>query len=818
MNPEIKLAIEKGELIILFGAGASCSSFDQSGEALLAGDSLAQLLAKEASMQFQGESLPIVYAAAKRKLGGRIQKIFEDRYKHCKPSKAYETISQYPWPRIYTLNIDDAFENAVRKNSQQKINIRYRYDRVDDRDQLFDRLDFVKLNGSVDRLSDGLIFSSQEYGAASALPPLWYEELAEDFFRYTFLFIGTRLSEPLLYHQIERYRRASQAKEGRSYVLTREATDIERGNLEDLNLQHVSGTIEQFAKWLESTFPSVPSPWDIASSIYPQLKFVSTSADPSHYVELFQRVMRIGRKELSSFKSKPASHHAIRDFYRGFKPNWQDILDDIPATLSSLDLIQTKLNNVNDDESLFVLYGPAGSGKTTTLMQLALLVAEQSKLPVYFLTEPIDNIREVLEALENSNKTRYYFFIDRLSTVADGLNDALLSERLKHVILVASERQNVWNNKMHPRFSDWCAQSFPMSQVNEADAARILQRVELYGPWNRLSKMRPKLRVEELVSKANRQLLIGLLETTSGNGFEKIIENDYSALTSENEKKFIVLIGLGTIHRLNMPETLASRALLKLGVIDGVPKLLKSTSGIVHRNGDALTVRHPVYVERLFELVVTKEEKAAAIHALLGAFTVYAKPLMTSLSRASGMIFKLTVNHGFLRNILQNDRALILNVYSSFVKAFQDDALFWLQYGLALRDAGEQEDALEKLRVARDAYPMKQTEHAYAQQLLILAQTKDSKAAAYSYVDEARNILIKLDELYKEGETDYPMVTLSEKHTKVVSRFEGVDVARETAKYYANLIHGRMKDSNNLRLQQAWKSLTTFSTTGVWPE
>lgn len=818
MLPEIKLAIEKGELIILLGAGASCSSFDQRGEAILAGESLAKLLAKEASMQFQDEPLPIVYAAAKRKLGDRIQKIFEDRYRHCKPSKAYEIISQYPWPRIYTLNIDDAFEIAARKKSQQKINIRYRYDRVDDRDQLFDNLDYVKLNGSVDRLSDGLIFSPQEYGAASAQPPLWYAELAEDFFRYTFLFIGTRLSEPLLYHQIERYRRASQAKEGRSYVLTRDATDIERGNLEDLNLVHIPGTIEQFATWLETTFPNIPSPWDIASNIHPQLKFVTTSKDSSHYIELFQRVMRIGRKELSSFKSKPNSSYSIRDFYRGFKPEWSDVLDDVPACLRSLDLVLPKLSDAKVNESLFVIYGPAGSGKTTTLMQLALKLSDQSNLPVYFLTEPIDNIREVLQALEDSNKSRYFFFIDRLSTVADGLHDALLSERFKRAIIVASERQNIWNSKTSPIFSKWCAQSFPLLHINEADAENILGKLELYGPWNRLSKMRPKARTEELVSKAQRQLLIGLLESTSGNGFEKIIENDYNTLSNESERKFIVLIGLATIHRLNMPESLASRALQHFGVFEGVPKLLKTTSGIVHHNGAALTVRHPVYVESLFELAVTKEEKAAAIHALLNAFTVYAKPLMTSVNRVSRMIFKLTVNHGFLKNTLQNDRDLILGVYSSFVKAFQDDGLFWLQYGLALRDAGEQEEALEKLRTARDAYSMKQTEHAYGQQLLILAQTKDSKATAYSYVDEARDILNKLDELYQEGESDYPMVTLSEIHTKVVSKFEGIEKGRSLAKSYANLLHSRMKSSDNTRLQQAWKSLTTFSTSGKWPE
>lgn len=817
--PEIKLAIEKGELIILFGAGASCSSFDGNGRPILLGSELAKLLAQEASMEYQGEALPIVYSSAKKKLGDRIYKILEDRYRHCRPSNAYQTISKYPWPRIYTLNIDDAFESALRNNSKQKPNIRYRYDRVADRDQLYDKLDFVKLNGSADKLDEGLIFSPQEYGAASAKPPLWYRELAQDFFRFTFLFIGTRLSEPLFFHQIERYRQASQAKEGRSYVLTQEATEIERGSLEDLNLQHISGTLEQFATWLEATFPNVPTPLDVATSVHPQLRFVITKKDPDKYVELFQKIMRIGRKELASFSSKAESSHAIRDFYRGFKPNWGDILEGVPARLRTIEVVQPRLLDIKENEKLFVIYGSAGSGKTTALMQLAMSLSEQSPLPVYFLSEPIDNIREVLEALEESHESRYYFFIDRLSTVADGVHDGLLSERIRRGIIVATERQNVWNSKTSLRFSEWCAQSFQLKQINEADAKRILEKLEAFGPWHRLSKLKPQLRVEELVNKAHRQLLIGLLESTSGNGFEKIIENDYNALTNDNERKLVVLVGLATIHRLNMAISLASRALQNLGVVEGITKLLKNTSGIVHYSDDALTVRHPVYVESLFELAVAKEEKAAAIHALLEAFTVYKRPLMTSVNRTSGMLFKLTVNHGFLKNTLQNDRGLILGVYTSFVKAFQDDALFWLQYGLALRDAGEQDEALEKLRTACDTtpYPLRHAEHAYAQQLLILAQSKPGKAVAYSYVDEAREILNKLDEAYREGESDYPMVTLSEIHTKVVTKFEGTEKGRGLAKDYANLLHDRMKTSGNARLQQAWKSLTTFSTTGKWP-
>lgn len=815
MTPEIKVAIEKGSLMLLFGAGASQSSKDKLGREILNGNELANLLAEEAALPYADESLPVVYAAAKSKLGDRILPVFEDRFRHCKPSAAYKTISQYVWPRIYTLNIDDAFETAARATLRQQINVRHRNDRVNDRDPFFNELDIIKLNGSADRLQDGLIFSPQEYGAAAADTPFWYQELGEEFFRYTFLFIGTRLSEPLFYHQIERYRRAAKASEGKSFVLTREATEIERAGLAAINLQHVTGTIENFAHWLGSTFPSPKTPWEIASRVYPQLRFMTKKADPAGYVNLFQRILLIGRKELASFVDKATPSKKIRDFYRGFKPTWADILNDVPARLKIVDRVAKRLDGVRDNELLFVLYGPAGSGKLTALMQLALEQSQHALLPVYFLTEPVVNTAEILEALEESNESRYFFFVDRLSMVGDSIHELLLGGRLKRAIIVATERQNVWNSRTHTQFARWCAEKFPASEIDEAEATKILEKLERFGPWTRLAKMKPKARKDELLTKAKRQLLIGLLETTSGLGFEKIIENDYNSLTDADQKKFVVLVSLGSIHRLSIPEELVSRALPKLGVFSGVPVLLGKTSGIIHRDGHALFARHPVYVEHLFEGAVTKDEKAEAIHALLDAFTVYAKPLMKSVGRVAGSIFKLTLNHGFLRNTLQADNSLVLNIYESFSKAFQEDALFWLQYGLALREAGQQDDALERLKTARDAYPIKQTEHAYAQQQLIIAQNSASKVKAYTYLEEAKETLTRLDSVYEEGETDYPMVTLSEHHTKIVAKFEGTKKARELARDYANLLEKRIKQTaSNPRLKRAWKTLATYATTG----
>jgi len=206
MNERIKSAIEAGRIVLVFGAGASIGSSNQSGNPVLSGTDLSQLLAKEAQVEYSGEGLQVVYGAVKHILGGRLNDILEMNYRHCEPSENYIAISKFPWARIYTLNIDDALDIALVKHSKQKVNTIYRFDKIIDQDKIFNKLEYVKINGSIDRLSEGLIFSESEYGKASAESPLWYRELAEDYFKYTIIFIGTKLDESTLWHHIERYK------------------------------------------------------------------------------------------------------------------------------------------------------------------------------------------------------------------------------------------------------------------------------------------------------------------------------------------------------------------------------------------------------------------------------------------------------------------------------------------------------------------------------------------------------------------------------------------------------------------------------------
>jgi hypothetical protein len=86
--------------------------------------------------------------------------------------------------------------------------------------------------------------------------------------------------------------------------------------------------------------------------------------------------------------------------------------------------------------------------------------------------------------------------------------------------------------------------------------------------------------------------------------------------------------------------------------------------------------------------------------------------------------------------MMRNDESRVRAVYGAFETTFHLDGLYWLQYGLALRGLGCHSEALEKFITARGAFSSPQIEHAYAQQLMIIA----TKAATW---DEAEPQLLE---------------------------------------------------------------------------
>ena len=790
MKQEIKNAIMRGELILLFGAGASRGSTGAAGQSLYDGEGLSKHLSDIAGFDYSGEGLQSTYGAAVQELGvDRVNRELSSLFRNCRPSKEYTGISKYTWARIYTLNIDDALEAALRVNSSQRVTTRYRNDVVANQDQMYQELDIIKLNGSADREGDGFIFSPQEYGRSSADIPNWYRELSNDFFRFKFLFIGTKLIEPLFYHAIERHRANHGGEEPTSYVMTPSATEIQKKNLRRLKLEHVAASFEEFVAWLTNEIPIPPAPLELAQSRRPELRAVIDGVvgkTREHVLNLLRSVTVVSQDTLRVVRTNESGAGQIRDFYRGFKPSWQDILDEVPAPLAATNrFLNHVLSSLDKELPLTVCFGPAGSGKTTLLMRTALALSSKINLPIYFLNNIPKKTINMIRELEKINPDGYVLFTDNLDLLAKDLQESITDKVLKIGKIVASERQNVWLHRTESSLSEYVEKPFQLGRIDESDASKILEKVQKFGPWTRLNKMSEKQRVNELIHRARRQLLIGLLETTNGLGFEEIIKRDYTNLASEEEKIFLVIIALATINRVYMPESLAVRALTISAPTANVAPLYNALSGIVIKTANGLAARHPVYVQYLLEKLTENKYIVQAITAVLTALSVYGSPATRYIDKSEAKILKSILNHHFLRRILRDEQDEIFSIYRSFETVFHNDGLFWLQYGLALRDFDDQAGALEKLRTAVDAYSSDHTLHALAQQYLILANGSQSWSEAQVLLEEAIDRLRHLRQVNPDEDT-YPIVTLAEGHTQVVRKFAGEDEARKIAARYAN--------------------------------
>jgi energy-coupling factor transporter ATP-binding protein EcfA2 len=818
MNDALQQAIANGELILFLGAGASRGCKSSRGGDTLDGMGLEVELAKRASLPYDSESLDEVYSAARQELQARLDPILEELFRHSQPSPEYVEIARFPWRRIYTLNIDDALDQALHK-SQQHIRVRLSNDPIEDRDTFFENLDYIKLNGSIDRLNSGIIFSPSEYAKATATARPWYEQCASDFIRSPFLFIGTKLNEPLLKFHIERYKLLNNKNPGKSYVITPSATEIQVKSLLQYNIIHIPGTLTTFTEWLISQFPNGIAVNQLAIASMPQYKDYLAAFDKIAYASLLDGVTVV-RRSMSLPKDNNDIAGSVRTFYKGFRPTWKDIIDGIPATLEILESSLRVGRDRSIKDVIIPLVGPAGSGKSTLLMQLLYELSSDSNLEVYFINEPPSKLGKTLEALEKSAPPdgKVLVAFDNVEFIVDQLAEVLLSGRLKKTRIICTSRENIWAKRLKSKLGQFSRSPIFVREFTSTDAIRILEKLKLYGSWTILGQMTHQAQIDALVIRSKQQLLIALLEATYGRGFHEIIESDYGTISSEEERIFLLTVGIITDRKFDAPTSLVDRALSTLGILSSSVVLAGGLAGIVLERSGKLSVRHQVYVRHLLEHVVDPEITAIAIDGLLRAFSHYSSPIIKHINKTEAAIYKGIINHKFLWEVLKGRETLIIPLYQKLEKHFELDGLFWLQYGLSLRDFHNSREALAKLRTAYSAYPADHTQHALGHQLLILANEESDKRIAMNYVDEARGLLEPLDDIIDSDDT-YPIVTLAEGHTRLAKRIQSVPEARSVAKSYLTALKRRSdSQADNIRLQACYEKLFKFVATGTWFE
>ena len=168
---------------------------------------------------------------------------------------------------------------------------------------------------------------------------------------------------------------------------------------------------------------------------------------------------------------------------------------------------------------------------------------------------------------------------------------------------------------------------------------------------------------------------------------------------------------------------------------------------------------------------------------------------------------------------LNNDETAILQLYDRFEKSLENEGLFLLQYGLALRHFNHALQSYEKLKLAASAFQNSpHIEHALAQQKLILASEPDHSLNRDSLFSEAKQTLTRLSKVeaghFKND--SYPIVTLSKGHINYLIYSNKVDEAKKVAADYFNMLEGHTEYNSDSFLKKIATELMNYNLFGTW--
>ncbi|PLN12036.1 cold-shock protein, partial [Klebsiella pneumoniae] len=146
----------------------------------------------------------------------------------------------------------------------------------------------------------------------------------------------------------------------------------------------------------------------------------------------------------------------IRNFFKGFKPTWKDIIDKVPAELENTRIIYEEIysllkNQEYSNINLYCIFGSAGSGKTTLAKQIALKISEHNT-PVYYVENINANLKDLINELEKKSPQKYLVFIERIADSAQIIGEILSEQKLMKGIFVGTESKQIWSYRAKEYF------------------------------------------------------------------------------------------------------------------------------------------------------------------------------------------------------------------------------------------------------------------------------------------------------------------------------------------------------------------------------
>jgi SIR2-like domain len=660
----------------------------------------------------------------------------------------YRVFFSFPWAGGYTVNVDDLATATARAHELPRkiaeVSARSPLSTPGTPRTSSDTLEIVHLNGTIADVPDRVTFSVTQFAERLGVPDPWYFRLTGELISRPFVFIGTQLDEPSLwqYLEVRRSKGARGMKELRpgSYLVTSHLPLARQALLAEYNIEWLQMTAEQFTS-------NVLGPLGAAATAGLDLLRRSTGPTPSHPV----------LPDVSTLSRAPMQPS---DFLLGQEPVWGDLQSGRAIVRESDEGFRKKAGELLAKEGtkgVLLVTGTAGSGKSTALMRLSLSFSAGGVRVGWIDRETDLTVRDVRRGMKAADAPAV-LAIDEADMFGAELpslvREVALSEGAP-LLMITIRSGKVERALSRSQIVDVPIDEVTVPLLADSDIGALLDALAAEQRLGRLKGVSRGEQVRAFREQADRELLVAMIQATSGERFEAKAVAEFEDL-QPNEQTFYALVAVATALRY----TLTSQDILiasgdasntALNIVDQ----LKRRHIIVAPAGDKLAfrARHRVIAQLVFDHLQKNQRLADVMAGLALAAATKVNPTSPTSSRAMR----------FLRSVISHDllirtvgREVARNIYGSIEVALSWSFHYWLQRGSLEVEAGDlslAKNFLDQSRSLAPDDPFVENEYAYLQFSRALSNV--AAVDAPQLVKDAVDSLLDLIRRRRHG-SEYP--------------------------------------------------------------
>lgn len=755
-------ALRANKCLLFVGAGFSMDASNALGERIPSGDGLAAALWHWLGYGdvYDGTPLNEMYEAATK--SGRpmseLGRVLEDRLLARNVPEWYEIATKIWWYRIYGTNVDDVVERAYIQAGRPRLvlSLNAVLDDYQERDQFLNSIQYVKLNGSLPGKPERLTFSAREYARRSSQFDQWYDHFVRDYSFHPTIFVGSELREPLFWQAIEARQARGRNPEERpsSFLVTPSVSPAKLPILRELNIHHVPATGQDFFRWLASQY-DFPDRAETLRLVMPE------AAEMIGDERLHARVREDLQELLAAFprvpKPEPQAHRS-RHYFQGVPPRWEDLASGFDAPREATKIVLDNIAGLDQIDQLGIcgLIGPAGSGKSTITMRVALTLRQQGR--AVFFSEGVERpdveaIGRAVGSLEN----RAVLFIDNaqlFGPLMTSLLDELSRLRIPPIVVFAA-RMNLFERQLKATESRANTTIVELADLSDDEIKSLIGRLEQHAQLGKLASKSTEERFQEFKVRARKQILVAMREATEGRGFDEIVRTEFEQIDNHEARILFLCAAIATADLIDLDRG-QWLSCAEVSPADALTILRRNLRGLlIEDDKERVAARHAVIASLIVDRLSSRADVGEAYVRLL---TTIAHDIYAGKGRSSRTwrLFVRLIDHKRIYARFADNIELARSIFQSVDRFFQNDGHFWLQFANLEIEYGEPRSARPYLAYAESlmsGHPFVLTTRAH----LALRESRDVETLedALALRREANEIL--LEQIKGSGRSDeYP--------------------------------------------------------------